>query len=132
MRTTGVQNSNTDVAPNWKDWMTTAFICYAILSGIALFALIGAFVPAFRAIAGFCTCCAQIFSLVVIIGLTAVRFSDSGEYCVMKAGEKLTNGNDRVSMEFKDDGEFLKTCIILMWCLCCVHCCCLGIGLAPV
>ena len=73
---TGVQQTNTDIAPMWLNWMTTAFICYAILSAIAIFAIIGAFLPALRIVAGCCVCCAQIFALVVTIGLTIVRFSE--------------------------------------------------------
>ena len=113
------------------DWMTAGFICYAILSVIAIFAILGAFMPALRAVAGCCTCCAQIFALVVTIGLTVVRFSDPGTYCADNAGEKLPNGNDRVSLEFKTDGKFLETAVIVMWCLGCIHCCCLSIGLLP-
>ena len=129
---TGVQKTSTDIAPMWLNWMTTAFICYAILSAIAIFAIIGAFLPALRIVAGCCVCCAQIFALVVTIGLTIVRLSDQGEFCVSKAGELLPNGNERVSIEFKDDGEFLKKAITFMWCLGCLHCCCLSIGLAPI
>ena len=108
----------------WIGWMKASFIAYAILSAIALLALIGAFLPSLRGAAGCCTCCANIFALTCTIGLTVIRFGEAGSDC---ATMKPTG----TSAAFEQDGMFLKNAVIAIWCLCCFHCCLLGAGLNP-
>ena len=113
-----------EYGPVWIGWMKASFIAYAILSAIALLALIGAFLPSLRGAAGCCTCCANIFALTCTIGLTVIRFGEAGSDC---ATMKPTG----TSAAFEQDGMFLKNAVIAIWCLCCFHCCLLGAGLNP-
>ena len=108
----------------WIGWMKASFIAYAILSAIALLALVGAFLPALRGAAGCCTCCANIFALTCTIGLTVIRFGEAGSDCARMA-------STGTSAAFEQDGIFLKNAVIAIWCLCCFHCCLLGAGLNP-
>ena len=70
----------------WIQWMRLSFFAYCILSVIALLAVIGAFLPSARPVAGCCTCCANIFALTCTIALTVVRFGEAGSYCATQAG----------------------------------------------
>ena len=116
-----------EYGPVWIGWMKASFIAYAILSAIALLALIGAFLPSLRGAAGCCTCCANIFALTCTIGLTVIRFGEAGSECATQAGKPLSG----ISAAFEQDGIFLKNAVIAIWCLCCFHCCMLGAGLNP-
>ena len=83
---TGTTVWQEDYAPTWLGWMRATWICYSILSVIALIAIIGAWVSALRPAGGCCVCCAQIYALVCTIGLTVVRFGDKGQFCLEHAG----------------------------------------------
>ena len=87
--------------------MRATWICYSILSVIALIAVIGAWVSAIRPVGGCCVCCAQIFALVCTIALTVVRFGDKGEFCVEKAGSMDIRYIGDVSEQLASDGKFL-------------------------
>ena len=76
-----------DYAIVWIEWMKLAWICYGILSVIALILMVGAFVVSLKPIGGCLTCPAQIFAIVVTIGLTIVRFNENGVKCTDEAGK---------------------------------------------
>ena len=81
--------------------MRLASICYAVLSLIAVIAMVGAFLVIFKPIGGCLLCPAQIFAIVVTVGLTIVRFNENGEKCTEEAGKLQVM---RVSEAVGEDG----------------------------
>ena len=108
-----------DFAPEILDWMRLAWICYGILSVFALIAMVSAFLPQIKPLGCF-TCCAQIFALVVTIGLSATRWSEGGEYCTEQAGKGL---GLLVSPAVGPTMIFLSKAITAMWIGGCFHFC---------
>ena len=88
----GTRQYQEDYAPMWLKWMMNGFICYAILSVMALFAIVGAWLVQLRPLGGCCFCCAQIYSLVCVIALSVVRWGDKGDSCFKQAGTKTDLG----------------------------------------
>ena len=83
--------------------MRLAFICYGVLSLIALIAIVGAFLVILKPIGGCLLCPAQIFAIVVTVGLTIVRFNENGVFCTDEAGAALIKAV-RVSEAVGEDG----------------------------
>ena len=84
--------------------MRLAWICYGILSVIAIIAMVGAFLVFLKPIGGCLLCPAQIFAIVVTFGLTIVRFNENGKNCTDDAGKLQVL---RVSEAVGEDGKFL-------------------------
>ena len=85
----------------WLHWMRLAWICYGILSVIAIIAMVGAFLVFLKPIGGCLLCPAQIFAIVVTVGLTIVRFNENGVKCTEEAGKLQVL---RVSEAVGEDG----------------------------
>ena len=131
VESSGTRQYQEDHAQLWISWMFNGFICYAILSVMALFAVVGAWLVALRPLGGCCFCCAQIYALVCVIALSVVRWGEKGSFCNDEAGSKTALGQVIVSKELAEDGQFLQRALIAMWCLGCLHCCMLSAGLSP-
>ena len=83
--------------------MRLAFICYGVLSLIALIAIVGAFLVILKPIGGCLLCPAQIFAIVVTVGLTIVRFNENGVNCTEDANAGIIQ-RIRVSEAVGEDG----------------------------
>ena len=101
----GNQSYQEDYAPVWINWMHATFICYIILSVMALITIFGAFVKNWLSINGeFCICCGWYYAVVCTIGLTIVRFGEKGRFCVDKAGSTDVRYIGDVSEQLATDG----------------------------
>ena len=111
----------TIVGEQWLEVMRVAWIAYLTISIISVMTIASAWAVILRTASCGLVFLAQVFQVVVLLWLTAVRFSAAGRSCAERKGLKM----------FRDDGAFLKNVIFCIWGLGWLHCLLLCCGNIP-